>query len=114
MRFKRFSPMAVKDEITRIHEIEKAANKRVKEAEAKAEEIKQNIDSEAEEILQEAEERLKKSIQKLEEEYEEKRKVIEHEIGLKADKTLDILESFANQGKDAAILAVVKIILDEE
>lgn len=114
MKFERIIPMAAHDELAKIHEVEKAANQRVKEAETKAEKIEQEIESEAQEILEKAEQQLQESIKKLEEEFEEKRKVIEHEIGLKADKTVQILESFAAQGRDAAIKAVVDMLLGEE
>jgi hypothetical protein len=106
--------MAAHDELAKIHEVEKAANERVKDAETKAEEIKQKIESDVQDVLLKAEKKLTKSIKELEKDYKEKRKVIEREIGLKADKTVEILESFANQGKEAATLAVIKLVLGEE
>ncbi|MGD9396625.1 MAG: V-type ATPase subunit subunit G family protein [Candidatus Thorarchaeota archaeon] len=104
---------AAHDEIDQIHETEKAAQERIEKAQKQARKIHEDADDEAKRIIETAEIKAKDTAAKMLRDIEGRKGEIESSVFKKTEKTIEKLQGTAEQKKDKAYQAVVKILLGE-
>ena len=104
---------AVHDEIDQIHETEKAAQERIEKAQKKARKIHEDADEEAKRIVESAEIKARDTASKMLSDIEGRKGEIESSVFKETEKTIKKLQGTAEQKKDDASQAVVKILLGE-
>ena len=104
---------AAHDEIDKIHETEKAAQKRIEDAQKKARKIHEGADDEAKRIIESAEIKAKDAASKMLSDIGSRKEEIESSVFKETEKTIKKMQDSAQKKRDNAYQAVVKIILGE-
>jgi vacuolar-type H+-ATPase subunit H len=105
--------VTAQEEIDRIHQAEEAAKQLIEEANAKAREMKQETEAKVSEIMDQHEKEATQEAERLLKEKEDKKVKIEGKVLKSADSKIAEYNDVLKKKQNAAIDAVLKIVLGE-